>query len=64
MRYEDDYNNPKHTYYHTCKLCGANLDPGESCDCQKIIHESTDRLPKSPLPNETKHRHDAYEDRI
>lgn len=20
-------------YYHTCPLCGANLDPGESCDC-------------------------------
>lgn len=24
----------KRTYYHTCPLCGANLDPGESCDCQ------------------------------
>lgn len=21
-------------YYHTCPKCGANLDPGESCDCQ------------------------------
>lgn len=20
-------------YYKTCPLCGANLDPGESCDC-------------------------------
>jgi len=20
-------------YYHTCPLCGANLDPGEYCDC-------------------------------
>ncbi len=20
-------------YYNTCPLCGANLDPGESCDC-------------------------------
>lgn len=20
-------------YYHTCPLCGANLDPGERCDC-------------------------------
>lgn len=20
--------------YHTCPECGANLDPGESCDCQ------------------------------
>jgi hypothetical protein len=26
--------NEKHTYYHTCPLCGANLDPDESCDCQ------------------------------
>ena len=25
----------RHTYYHTCEYCGANLDPGESCDCQK-----------------------------
>lgn len=21
--------------YHTCPYCGANLDPGERCDCQK-----------------------------
>ena len=21
------------SYYHVCPLCGANLDPGESCDC-------------------------------
>ena len=21
--------------YKTCPLCGSNLDPGESCDCQK-----------------------------
>ena len=27
------------TYYWTCKYCGANLDPGESCDCKK---ETTD----------------------
>lgn len=20
-------------YYNTCPFCGANLDPGESCDC-------------------------------
>ncbi len=20
-------------YYHTCPECGANLDPGEKCDC-------------------------------
>jgi hypothetical protein len=22
------------SYYHTCPDCGANLDPGEKCDCQ------------------------------
>lgn len=22
-----------YTYYHTCPVCGANLDPGEKCDC-------------------------------
>lgn len=21
--------------YWTCPLCGANLDPGEACDCQE-----------------------------
>lgn len=21
-------------YYHACPDCGANLDPGEKCDCQ------------------------------
>ena len=23
----------KHTYYRTCPICGANLDPGEKCTC-------------------------------
>lgn len=22
------------SYYRTCPYCGANLDPGERCDCQ------------------------------
>lgn len=22
-------------YYDTCPYCGANLDPGEKCDCRK-----------------------------
>lgn len=22
-------------YYWTCPYCGANLDPGEKCDCQQ-----------------------------
>lgn len=25
-------------YYYTCPDCGANLDPGEKCDCREI-HE-------------------------
>ena len=39
----------KHTYYSTCPICGANLDPGEKCTCtaeQKggdFVNESTDR---------------------
>ena len=27
----------KKGYYNTCPLCGANLDPGETCDCQMTI---------------------------
>lgn len=23
-------------YYDTCILCGANLDPGEKCDCSEV----------------------------
>lgn len=22
-------------FFNTCPICGANLDPGESCDCQE-----------------------------
>jgi hypothetical protein len=22
-------------YYKKCPLCGANLDPGEACDCDQ-----------------------------
>lgn len=25
----------RYPYYHTCLCCGANLDPGERCDCEK-----------------------------
>ena len=24
-------------YYHTCPVCGANLDPGERCDCETYV---------------------------
>lgn len=23
------------SYFHTCPGCGANLDPGEVCDCKR-----------------------------
>lgn len=29
-------------YYHTCEKCGANLDPGEVCDCEKVQTEEMD----------------------
>lgn len=25
----------RNTYYWTCPYCGANLDPGEKCDCDR-----------------------------
>ena len=29
-------------YYWTCPHCGANLDPGERCDCQDEQEEPAD----------------------
>ena len=29
-------------YYDTCPDCGANLDPGEKCDCKCDKKENTD----------------------
>ena len=26
-------------YYRTCPHCGANLDPGESCDCRAALEK-------------------------
>ncbi len=41
-------------YYKECPFCGANLDPGESCDCQeersktfgKSIYRNRNRKPE------------------
>lgn len=33
----------KHNYYHTCHHCGANLDPGEQCDCLVKKQQLQDR---------------------
>ncbi len=30
-------------YYHTCPLCGANLDPGERCECQNGSQNKKER---------------------
>lgn len=27
-------------YGHTCEQCGANLDPGERCDCHERVAAS------------------------
>jgi len=36
---------PKVCYYKTCPACGANLDPGEICDCQDPAEEKTADAP-------------------
>ncbi len=28
-------------FYYTCEYCGANLDPGEYCDCMEREKEKT-----------------------
>lgn len=32
-------------YFNTCNRCGANLDPGEKCDCI-YNHKEEKRQPK------------------
>lgn len=40
-------------YYHTCQLCGANLDPGESCDCQDSSdNQVTTKVTEKSAPKE------------
>ena len=36
------------SYYHVCPLCGAHLDPGESCDCtiSKVCAEARAVFPE------------------
>ncbi len=29
-------------FYRTCPYCGANLDPGEHCDCRKSKFKNTE----------------------
>jgi len=37
----------RNTYYWTCPYCGANLDPGEKCDC----NEGKEEPPKILVDN-------------
>lgn len=37
------------SYYYSCDICGANLDPGESCDCSNSKEPT-----KIKSPNERK----------
>lgn len=50
------------TYYHTCPYCGANLDPGERCDCQDELDTSSTVTEKSKpdtiKPKENQHEHE------
>lgn len=33
------------SYYNKCDLCGANLDPGEKCDCnQREVKRNAERV--------------------
>ena len=33
-------------YYNTCPICGSNLDPCETCDCEKERTDEHHRLKK------------------
>ena len=32
--------------YHTCPRCGANLDPGERCECQREDQPQKEKPPR------------------
>lgn len=34
-------------YFHSCPKCGANLDPGEKCDCEKERQKFNDIYSKN-----------------
>ena len=38
-------------YYHTCTSCGANLDPGERCDCDRPLAGSQTHKAAPATPN-------------
>lgn len=36
------------SYYRTCPDCGANLDPGERCDCHDDNEDKEDKEDADP----------------
>ena len=36
--------NTKKSYFHSCPDCGANLDPGEKCDCGGPVSNAQEAL--------------------
>ena len=38
-------------YYRTCPHCGAHLDPGEVCDCQKEEPSGADNTERPHVEN-------------
>ena len=37
-------------YYWTCPLCGANLDPGEKCECKEEEFSARSEIRDSESP--------------
>ena len=46
------------SYYNVCPVCGANLDPGEICDCDRITVE----IKKAPVKSAVSTSADAKSD--
>ena len=45
------------TCYHTCPTCGANLDPGEQCDCRQRKGDDKAVKTDSAYRNDDFHRY-------
>lgn len=39
-----DLEKEKTMYYNVCEHCGANLDPGERCDCTELEQKEEERI--------------------
>lgn len=50
------------TYYKPCPNCGANLDPGEQCGCQRPKETRTSLKQRQPKMRKSV-RADAFERR-